>query len=309
MRQCCGLFPFSAILIRIFVFAEGFVVELERLERERLENLENGIVDTTQPNSKTEDYEAAKEKDLMDKIEDAKERLAAMERMKKGRSVGSQTSTNDKSSREIYDNIALTVKFDTDGVPSLAPSTKLFSASLAASSSQVWLLPCLRRTMLCYSGQKASILPPNLFLAYFQEIIHYRLRFPVRPACAEGGGGEGVGVGGKGGAAGRDTSEEIVTKPSIITASSPSLSLRATVASMRQLRRSNTAAIAPSTSSATLSSISSFSYTSCHNSVKMSWRSPAATFDGFAPGQASFPDYALRFFQTVFGQKASADIM
>lgn len=231
-----------------------------------------------------------KEKQIMENIESAKERLAAIERMKRGMTVGTQTTMSDKSSSEVYNNAAFTVKFDAEGLPTLTAS----SSSVSSSAALVFLLPCLRRSMLCYSGQKAVLLPPHLFLAYFQEILHFRLRFPVRPDCSssEAGGGSSA-------------------KSGAVSASvaSSSLSLQATVASMRQMRRNSAITTQNTSLPSALLSIPSDAYSSAHKCVKTSWCSAAAAYDGFSPAMGAFPDYALRFFQAVFGQKASADIM
>jgi hypothetical protein len=232
-----------------------------------------------------------KEKQIMENIESAKERLAAIERMKRGMTVGTQTTMSDKSSSEVYNNAAFTVKFDAEGLPTLTASS---SSSVSSSAALVFLLPCLRRSMLCYSGQKAVLLPPHLFLAYFQEILHFRLRFPVRPDCSssEAGGGSSA-------------------KSGAVSASvaSSSLSLQATVASMRQKRRNSAITTQNTSLPSALLSIPSDAYSSAHKCVKTSWCSAAAAYDGFSPAMGAFPDYALRFFQAVFGQKASADIM
>ena len=232
-----------------------------------------------------------KEKQIMENIESAKERLAAIERMKRGMTVGTQTTMSDKSSSEVYNNAAFTVKFDAEGLPTLTASS---SSSVSSSAALVFLLPCLRRSMLCYSGQKAVLLPPHLFLAYFQEILHFRLRFPVRPDCSssEAGGGSSA-------------------KSGAVSASvaSSSLSLQATVASMRQMRRNSAITTQNTSLPSALLSIPSDAYSSAHKCVKTSWCSAAAAYDGFSPAMGAFPDYALRFFQAVFGQKASADIM
>ena len=235
-----------------------------------------------------------KEKQIMENIESAKERLAAIERMKRGMTVGTQTTMSDKSSSEVYNNAAFTVKFDAEGLPTLSASSS--SSSVSSSAALVFLLPCLRRSMLCYSGQKAVLLPPHLFLAYFQEILHFRLRFPVRPDCSssEAGGGSS--------ASGRSAAVSA-------SAASSSLSLQATVASMRQMRRNSAITTQNTSLPSALLSIPSDAYSSAHKCVKTSWCSAAAAYDGFSPAMGAFPDYALRFFQAVFGQKASADIM
>ena len=75
------------------------------------------------------------------------------------------------------------VKLDADGVPTFAPTT-VASSSSSSTSPHVWFLSCLRRPMFCYSGQKAVLLPPHLFLAYFQEIIQFRSRVTTHHALA-----------------------------------------------------------------------------------------------------------------------------
>jgi len=256
-----------------------------------------------------DDSAADSEALVIESLESAKERLAALERMKKGRSIGIQTTQSDKHNREVFDNAALTVKFDAEGIPSLASQTSWhssssssLSSSIAAASSSssasvhIWLLPCLRRPMLCYSGQKATLLPPHLFLAYFQEILHYRLRFPLHPDSS---------VADRASAA---SAASVAVSASAATSTAP-LSLQATVANMRQLRKSSVNPAQTAVSSSQLASLSSENFKSAHKSVKASWCTPAAVFDGFGPAQSSFPDFALRFFQSVFGQKQSADIM
>jgi hypothetical protein len=245
---------------------------------------------------------------VIESLESAKERLAALERMKKARSIGIQTTQNDKHNREVFDNAALTVKFDADGIPSLAfqsswhsSSSSSLSSSMATASFSsspsvhIWLLPCLRRPMLCYSGQKATLLPPHLFLAYFQEILHYTLRFPIHPDFSVADRASSV------------SAASATVTASAVTSTAP-LSLQATVENMRQLRKSSINP-APAASSSQLASLSSENFKSAHKSVKASWCTQAAAFDGFGPGQSSFPDFALKFFQSLFGQKQSADIM
>jgi hypothetical protein len=83
--------------------------------------------------------------------------------------------------------------------------------------------------------------------------------------------------------------------------------LRATVSSMR-LQRKNSVVLS-SSSSSVLSTLSSHEYVSSHKSVKSSWSCHSVLFDGFGPEQASFPHFTIRFFQAVYGQKSSADIM
>ena len=282
-------FHVSHMFLNFGIIVILFPSELARLEKLRLERLENEGPELL--SSSVDNFEAAKEEELMGKVGDAKERLAAMERMQKGRSIGTQTAASDKHNKEVLDKSAFTVKFDAEGIPSLAPATRWTSSSSSSLKSQVWLLPCLRRCMLCYSGQRACLLPPPLFLAYFQEIIHYRLRFPIRPDCS-----------GSGAAAGSAT-----TQPSSSLPSSSPASLRATVSSMR-LQRKNSVVL-PSSSSSVLSALSSHEYVSSHKSVKSSWSCQSVLFDGFGPEQASFPHFTMRFFQAVYGQKSSADIM
>jgi hypothetical protein len=231
------------------------------------------------------------EEHLMESVDEAKERLAALERLKKARSIGTQTAASQNSKSEVIDEEVFLIKFDSEGVPTLSSLSSFSTAASAAA--KVWLLPCLRRPMLCYSGQKSTLLPPHVFLAYFQEILQFRLRFPVRPDCA---------------ASDRffsDSSSASATGAVVSSSSSP-LSLRATVASMRQ-RRLNAAAGASNSSSVAASA--SDSYANVHKSIKMTWRSDASAFDRFSPAQSSFPDFALKYFQAVYGTKATADIM
>jgi hypothetical protein len=282
------------------------LAERERLEREQQENAERGLDDDGGDVGRRIDEASIKEKKLLESVEEAKERLAAIERLKKAMTVGTQTSATDKSSREVFDQAEFTIKFDNDGLPTLAPAMQSSyptssaslssSAAAAAASARVWLLPCLRRPLLCYSGQKAALLPPHLFLAYFQEILHFRLRFPVKPDCASNEAVPGGG-GAKSGAS------------SVASVSSTMLSLQATVAQMRKQRKSSVVVDTREATSSTLSSLSSQAYESAHKGVKLSWCASAALYDGFCPAENSFPDYALRFFQALFGQKAPADIM